>query len=153
MDRDSIREFLAKRLEEDKSAEFLPSIKPKYVEPEGNPVKLKKKKTKLKLILRVAALCLIVFVLIFGGFRTFEHFQNIEANKSQNIIANVSKLTDIPSDEKPTIATVTNPTSLKDQYFFQDAQVGDKILFFSTAKKAILYRPSTNKIISIAPLN
>ena len=60
---------------------------------------------------------------------------------------------EIPKDENPTIVTVTNPESIKNQFFFKDAQAGDKVLVFKISKKAILYRPNTNKIISIAPLN
>ncbi len=59
----------------------------------------------------------------------------------------------LPNGETPTIATVSDPEALKDQVFFVDAQKGDKVLIYSNAKKAILYRPGDDKIITIAPLN
>jgi|SRR3989344_5799275 len=74
-----------------------------------------------------------------------------ELSEAADLVEKVGKLIDLPG-ETPTIATVTDLTQLSDQPFFKNAQNGDKILIFTEAKKAILYRPSTNKIIETAPL-
>lgn len=64
----------------------------------------------------------------------------------------VGKLMELPA-EKPTVATVKDVTQLpSDQPFFTAAKNGDTVLFYNTAKKAILYRPETNKIINISPI-
>jgi len=78
-----------------------------------------------------------------------------EAAKSeqQQLISKVGALTDLPKNETPTVATVTDISKLKGQAFFTNAQNGDKVLIYTGAKKAYLYRPSTNKIINIAPVN
>lgn len=78
-----------------------------------------------------------------------------EAAKSQvsEAVATIGKLVDLPSNETPTLATVTDPAKLKDQAFFANSKAGDQVLIYTEAKKAILYRPSTNKIIEIAPVN
>lgn len=73
--------------------------------------------------------------------------------EQQNLIAKIGKLTDLPTGETPTVATVTDITKLKDQPFFANAKNGDKVLIYTQAKKAYLYRPSTNKLINIAPVN
>lgn len=58
----------------------------------------------------------------------------------------------LPSDEQPTVATVSDPNKLKDQPFFAGAEKDDKLLIYTNSKKAIIYRPSTNKIINVGPI-
>lgn len=57
------------------------------------------------------------------------------------------------SNETPTILTVTNKEQLEDQAFFANAINGDKVLIYSLAKKAFLYRPSKDLVIEVAPVN
>lgn len=68
-------------------------------------------------------------------------------------VMQVGRLMVLPTDETPTLATVSDPEKLRDQAFFANAQKGDKVLVYSNAKKAILYSPSLNKIIEVAPIN
>ncbi|MBX4201991.1 hypothetical protein KW803_03845 [Candidatus Saccharibacteria bacterium] len=77
----------------------------------------------------------------------------VAKQESNLLIAKIGALTLLPKGETPTVATVTDVTKLKDQAFFASAQNGDKVLIYTQAKKAVLYRPSTNKIINIAPVN
>jgi len=79
--------------------------------------------------------------------------QQIAQDQVKDLIAQVGKLVVLPSDEQPTVATVTDLGPLKDQPFFANAKLDDKVLIYAKAKKAILYRPSENKIIEIAPVN
>src|SRR3989344_6188702 len=51
----------------------------------------------------------------------------IELSRDE-IIKRVGKLVDIEGDERPTIATVTDPERLRDQPFFAKAKKGDKVL-------------------------
>ena len=69
------------------------------------------------------------------------------------LVEAVGRLTDLPQGETPTIATVSDVSKLQNQAFFAKAQNGDKVLIYTQAKRAILYRPSTNKVIEIAPVN
>ena len=79
---------------------------------------------------------------------------NVDAQAEvKQVIAQVGSLIILPTDEEPTLATVSDLAKLKDQPFFANAQIGDKVLIYSKARKAILYRPSTNKIIELAPLS
>ena len=68
-------------------------------------------------------------------------------------VAAVGRLMVLPADETPTLATVSDPEKLKDQAFFAHAQKGDIVLVYALAKKAILYSPSLNKIVEVAPIN
>jgi hypothetical protein len=70
-----------------------------------------------------------------------------------DLIAEVSRLIVLPTDETPTIATVNDLQKLQGQQFFVNAKVGDKVLIYTKAKKAILYDPQNQKIVEVAPLN
>lgn len=106
---------------------------------------------------------LVVLVVILAGasFYFYRHAKLAEnANSAQAIQAEakslavkVGKLIVLPTDEIPTIATVSDPEALKSQSFFADAKKGDKVLIYTNAKKAILYSPELNKIVTVAPLN
>ncbi len=69
------------------------------------------------------------------------------------VLDKVSKLIEIPTDEEPTLATVTDKEKLKEQKFFAKAENEDKVIIFVKAQKAILYRPSWNKIIEVARID
>lgn len=65
----------------------------------------------------------------------------------ERIKNDVAKLIDVPQDENPEISNVDDISKLPKVAFYTKAQNGDKVLFYAKAKKAILYRPSSNKII------
>lgn len=100
-----------------------------------------------------------VILLSAGGYFAYNKYLTLKdpvkaAEEEVNDVVNkVGKLMELPKDEEPTVATVSDVNKLKDQAFFQKAQNGDKVLIYAQAKKAILYRPSINKIIDVAPVN
>ncbi|MFC1649695.1 LytR C-terminal domain-containing protein [Patescibacteria group bacterium] len=69
------------------------------------------------------------------------------------IVEEVGKLIDLPEGEDPTIATVSDVDKVRSQPFFTNAQNGDKVIIYPDSRKAILYRPSTGKIIEIGSIN
>lgn len=77
----------------------------------------------------------------------------IAQDETKQLLASISKLIVLPEDETPTIATVSDPEALKGQPFFARAKTGDKVLIYAKAKKAILYSPTENRIIEVAPVN
>lgn len=68
------------------------------------------------------------------------------------LVEKVGKLIKLPDGETPTVATVSNLDRLKDQPFFANAKVGDRVLLYTQAKKAILYDPFDNRIVEVGPL-
>ncbi len=105
---------------------------------------------------------MVVVVLIavaLAGYFYYELYklrQNPQAQAEQEVkdlTAKVGRLVVLPSNETPTIATVSDPEALKDQPFFAQAVKGDKVLIYAQSKKAYLYSVTLNKIIDVAPLN
>ena len=109
----------------------------------------------------VGGLAALVFVLsLVGNAYLFVQYRSLSADpqkqaqqETRDLVRAVSQLMILPEGEDPTIATVADTEKLKDQPFFSRAEIGDKVLLFTTAKKAILYRPTANKIIEVAPIN
>jgi hypothetical protein len=102
----------------------------------------------------VAALIVIAAAGIFLFTRGDETEKNRQAAREemQQLVETVGKLMILP-DEEPIIATVADPSQLADQAFFRDANIGDKVLIYNQARKAVLYRPNGNLIVDIAPLS
>jgi hypothetical protein len=79
--------------------------------------------------------------------------QIVIQRQTDALIKRVGQLIQLPSDETPTVANVSDAEKAKQQSaFFNNAQNGDKVLMYVKAGQAILYRPSTDKIVLVAPL-
>ena len=72
--------------------------------------------------------------------------------EARSLKAKVAKLMQLPSDEDPVVATVSDKEKLKDQPFFKEAENGDRILIFTEAKKAVIYREKDNRLINVGPI-
>ena len=79
---------------------------------------------------------------------------NVETEEDvRNLVGRVGRLMQLPSDELPTVMTVTDSDRLKNLNFFTNALVGHKLLIYEKAHKAILFDPIQNVIIEVAPSN
>ncbi len=119
-------------------------------------------KTKTIPILIVIVLLTIALIPAFYFYSAYTKTQKLlqvqgtttSAKKDvDDLIAKVDRLIQLPKGEKPTVATIANKKKLVDQPFFEKAENGDKLLIYSKAKEAILYRPSIDKIINVGPVN
>ncbi len=111
--------------------------------------------TKRRAVISAAVLVVLVGGIGFGYYQ-YLLSQNpavIYAKKLQTITQQVSHQVTLPTDEKPVIATVSDTTVLPKETFFQNAQDGDKILLYKKHKKAILYRPTSGQVITVAVLD
>ena len=75
------------------------------------------------------------------------------SNEVNSLVQKVSKHYDLPQGDQVTVATVSDTTKLQGQTFFAKAQNGDKVLIYPKSGIAILYRPTTDKIINVGPVN
>ena len=79
---------------------------------------------------------------------------DVEVEKKDEVevlLEKIGELIDLPN-ETPTIARIDDVTKVADQPFFVNAANGDIVLFYTSAEKAILYRPSTHKIIEVSSI-
>ena len=118
-------------------------------------------KKKIMKTVTLTVLVLVVFAVVSGA-AVFFYLQNLQLKKYTQVspqtqvaevVARVSKLILLPKGETPTLASVSDPAALKNQPFFDKAKKDDQVLIYSTAKEAVLYRPSSNMIINVAPIN
>lgn len=79
--------------------------------------------------------------------------QKQEAEAVAKLVAEIGKLIDLPANETPTVATVTDINKLKSEPFFQNAKNGYKVLIYQNAKKVILYDPTAKKIVNVGPFS
>lgn len=85
--------------------------------------------------------------------KLYDNPQIAVQKQTDDLLKKVSALMQLPTDETPTVANVSDAEAAKKQSaFFSNAQNGDRVLMYVKAGEAILYRPSTNKIILVAPL-
>lgn len=100
-------------------------------------------------------LILIIVISVVGGLLYFGLFNKTKPQNDDapDLVIKIGKLVELPADEAPELATVSDKSKLAGQPFFDNAQNGDKVLIYSKNRKAILYRPSTNKIINISFVN
>lgn len=108
------------------------------------------KYSKMRVFLLAIFLLAIIGALYYGGSSVYQRFFN---KSDPNYVVNrVSRMIEI-GEESPEVTTITDMEPLKDQAFFRDARVGDMVLIYSNAKKAVLYRVETGKILGVAPIS
>jgi hypothetical protein len=104
-------------------------------------------------------LFVFLFASLFGTYYFYNKYNQLKKNPDiisqkevDNTLASVEKLMVLPSDETPSMATVLDKNKLEGQDFFVGVENGDKLLIFSKSMQAIIYRPSSNKIIKVGPI-
>lgn len=117
---------------------------------------------KIKIIgIILVTITIVCIAISFQYSREIKKLKQASTNSSSVIspdevkktVEEVGKYIVLPENETPTMATVSDPSLLKDQPFFANAEAGDVVLIYSTSRKAILWRPSTKKIIDVSPIN
>ena len=131
--------------------------KPKKQSAKKGPLQWIKKRWKILLIIVVVA---GFIALGYGYIHTKNELNKLSDNKAaaqteiQQITKQISKTVELPSGETPILSSVIDAAKVKGQgAFFKNAQNGDKVLIYQSAGVAVLYRPSTKKVIVFAPIN
>ncbi len=104
----------------------------------------------------------LIGLAIFGGYY-FKQYQDLKNNplpaeqaaqaEVDRYVREVGELYSLPADEEPSVATVKDKDQLAGQEFFAQAENGDVTLIYTDASLAILYRPSTKKLINVSTVS
>ena len=70
-------------------------------------------------------------------------------NQVQELVSEVGKLMELPTDETPTLATIKNTENFAEHPFLSKGQADDKLLIYPQSKMVIMYRPSSKKIVAV----
>ena len=102
--------------------------------------------------LRVAFFTTLLLVAVGGGvFYYIKYHQAVNASpqaEARDLTAYIGERVQLPH-ESPTVATVVDKSKLTNKSLASKAANGDKMLIFTNAKRLVLYRPSTKKVIDI----
>lgn len=80
---------------------------------------------------------------------TVQGQQELNKTQTNQLLGEMRAIIVLPSGEDPVVATITDISQLKDKDFYKDAENGDRVVVFTNAKKAYIYRPSSKTIINV----
>lgn len=105
-------------------------------------------------LLILAAVLILVGVYELGRASVYRaHPELSSAEQATALLSKVGELIQLPK-EQPTMATIDDAASAKKaQPFLVNAENGDILIVYQNAQQAIVYRPSTNKLIAVGPVN
>lgn len=110
-------------------------------------------KERVVTVLVVCVLAIaLVMVLSYGAMRAWRALFGSSTPAVHKIVSDVADHMLLPEDETPSLATVTDMNVLEDQEFFKHAREGDMVLMYMQSRKAIIYRPSIDRIIEVGPI-
>ncbi len=77
----------------------------------------------------------------------------LDTTSDEAVLQAVSELMILPDEPEPIIALVADAARLQaEQAFYRGAENGDMLLVFPQSRQAVIYRPSSNKIVNVGPL-
>ncbi len=109
--------------------------------------RVRQNQTKVIVILSVIGLSIIAL----SGVLIVKHNRNLDYNNVKVVTARVSRHVVLPTDEEPALATVTDSNKLTSS-FKGKVENGDKLIIYQNNKKAIVYRPSIDRVVTIEPV-
>lgn len=119
----------------------------------------KPKYNKLRLTVGIIAILLIAASVVFGAYY-YTQYQTLKKNPAASteqtnkaLLTKLGKIMELPTDEDPQIAAITDKTKLGEDPFFTNAKNDDYIIVYSKARKIIIYREGENKIINQGPFS
>ncbi len=75
--------------------------------------------------------------------------ENTAQEQLEETLTLLGSIAILPAGDEPVLAIVSDPSQLKNDAFFVDSQIGDRVIIYPKIGRAFLYRPSVNKIVNI----
>jgi hypothetical protein len=113
------------------------------------------KRKQERAVMTLAAIVIGLIVLLIAGYgvsKAWGYFFGGTDAEVRALVSDVGEHMLLPDDETPTLATVSDMHALEGQAFFRNAKEGDKVLMYLRSQRAIIYRPSIDKIIEVGPI-
>ena len=90
-----------------------------------------------------------------GRYSVYRAYPTLESQQqATEILHKVGRLIQLPPDETPTMATINDAGIAKQgQPFLASAANGDVLIIYADAGEALLYRPSTDRLIAVGPVD
>lgn len=120
------------------------------MENQSKNIFLRSHRTWLVIFGVVTFISIVVNIYQYRQIKLLENPQAFTERQLARYVRDIGTVIALPSDETPTLATVSDPEELKSQPFFANAEVGDIVLVYEQAKKAVLWRPSEKKLIEVS---
>ncbi len=102
----------------------------------------------------VVLLVLLALAFEVGRWSVYgAHPELSQTEQANTVLAKVGKLIQLPN-EQPTMAAINDAANAKKgQPFLTGAANGDILIVYPNAAEALLYRPSTNQLIAVGPVD
>jgi hypothetical protein len=140
--------------------QFVTDLRPGAQQKPAVSNRFKKTWKKYGKYIAIAVVAIALIGLTYGYIHTRNQLKSLSSNpkesaqnETQKVQDKVGKLIVLPTDETPTAATVNDVSKLKNQEFFSRAHNGDKVLVYAKSGRAVLYRPSINKVVEYSKVN
>lgn len=92
---------------------------------------------------------LLIALAITGGVFTFKYFtEKPGRTDAASLAGQIGKSVQLPN-EQPTLFTIADKSKISNKALGQRVDNGDELLFFKSARKVVIYRPSTKKVIDM----
>jgi hypothetical protein len=118
-----------------------------YVKIEDNNLELAQKLSKFSTTKPVSAIATPA-----AGAGAQQSLVPVDKAQVQEFLDKLQSIALVPLDEAPTLATIVDISKLREEAFFKNAEIDDKLFVYQQAQLAILYRPSVEKIVNMATL-
>ena len=102
----------------------------------------------------IIALLLLALAFELGRYSVYAANPSLQGQQqAAEILHEVGQLIQLPSGETPTMASINNAAVAKqNQPFLANAENGDVLIVYTNVGEALLYRPSTDKLIAVGPV-